>query len=105
MKGFPKPILISIIEHATPDDFGQFLLMSKWVEKVFEKVVKDLKWDMQTYAGFFGSLEYVKYQTHTMCLKAVMKNPFALRYVKDNKTADFIRKYIQAITTFPDNQI
>ena len=107
MKGLPKPILNCIIEHATLDDFGQFLLMSRHVGKVFERVVKDLKRDMQSVFGVYGSLKDTKYQTKSKCLKvvrrcggelefvknqteeicfqAVMKNSFALRYVEDNK--------------------
>ena len=82
MKGLPKPILNCIIEHATPDDFGQFLLMSRHVWKVFGKVVKDLRWDMYNIKNRFTSLSCVKYQTQTLCIEAVKHDALALCFIK-----------------------
>lgn len=83
MKGLHKYILISIIEHATPDDFGQFLLMVRHVEKDFKWVVNQMKRDFEIHTF----LNFVKYQTHKICLLAVKKIPENIVYVK-NKTRE-----------------
>jgi hypothetical protein len=88
MKGLPKPILNPIIEHATPDDFGQFLLMSRHVGKTFSKVVKDLKRDTIN-ARYTGSLDCVKYQTRSLCIKTVNKFRSELKNVKDKRIHAF----------------
>jgi hypothetical protein len=42
MRGFPKPIINSIIDHLSLDVFGEFMLMSRSVVKLFEKFGNDI---------------------------------------------------------------
>ena len=96
MKGLHKYILISIIEHATPDDFGQFLLLFKNVEKDFKGVVKVLQ-RVKKYRLSFSSdgifyyegksLQFAKYQTQTLCNVAVRNRGIELIYV-NNQTEE-----------------
>ena len=90
-----KPILTSIIEHSDLDSFGQFLLMSRHVEKMFEKVVEQLKSDLRLVKLF--KLKDVKYQTHTLCLIAVKAWGSSLKYVQ--KQTDEI--CLAAVNTYP----
>jgi hypothetical protein len=93
MKGLSKYIINSIREHlSTPDDLGQFILVSKSFMKRY-KVMDELNLEMANAKKnyFIGprslidrlSLSYVKYQSVKICLKYVKRNPWDLKYVKN----------------------
>ena len=69
-----KPILIGIIEHATPDELGQFLTLSRSVNKFcngFENVMRYLKQAIFIVKTGFSPLKVVQYyQTETICIEA-----------------------------------
>jgi hypothetical protein len=98
--------MISIIEHATPDDFGQFLLMARHVEKDFKGVVKELRHYMDALRYFKSKRHYqegvffevfldlVKYQTKTLCHKWVEYESRNFMFVKD-KTEELCFKAVK----------
>jgi hypothetical protein len=78
-----KPILNGIIEHATPDELGQFLILSKNVNKFcdgFESVIRYLRDPF--IVNYFIYLYNFKYQTETICIKFVNISARNLLYVK-----------------------
>jgi recombinational DNA repair protein RecR len=76
-----KPIQESIIFHATPNEYGQFLLVSRNIMK-FTKVIDMLKEYLRAirYEGYY--LKFVKHQTDQICLEAVRQNGWALQFVR-----------------------
>ena len=95
-----KPIQESIVFHATPNEFGQFLVMSRSAIK-FTNVIDILKRDFRTVGKYeWGTLEYVKYQTDQICIEAVRKNGMNLQFVNqqtDQICLEAVRKYGHAL--------
>lgn len=64
--------------YSTPNEFGQFLLMSRHVIK-YQKIIDCLKRDLEKVKVNGFALEFVKYQTDTICLEAVKEEGWTLK--------------------------
>jgi hypothetical protein len=88
MKGLLKykPIHEGIICHATLDDFGQFLLTSRFVKKTFYIVVIQLQFNLK-FIIFGYSLNSIRYHTHKedIIQAAVNQNPHARKWINNKK--------------------
>jgi hypothetical protein len=82
-----KPILKDIVVHATPDEFGQIMLISRNILEWFihneYKVLMHLKKAINDDDDF----KDIRYQTKKICSRAIQSDAFNLRYVK-NQTED-----------------
>ena len=77
-----KPIQEGIIFHATPNEFGQFLLVSRRIIK-FPKVIDVLIEDLMNVRLYSNYLKRVIYQTNQLCFEAVRRNGWTLEFVKN----------------------
>jgi hypothetical protein len=84
-----KPILKSITEHATLDDFGEIMLTSRSIHQWFLKNEDHVLMHLKKAIGdcIWYQFDKIKYQNEKICLFAVSLWPNNLRHVK-NQTDD-----------------
>jgi ligand-binding sensor domain-containing protein len=79
MKGLPKPIINSIIDHLSLDVFGEFMLMSRSVMKLFERFGNDIA-NMNGILRLQKILVYVSRHTNEIWF-ANLKNREIVQYI------------------------
>jgi hypothetical protein len=101
-----KPIQESIIFHATPNEYGQFLLLSKRIIK-YQEVILVLKHDLLFVKKKHPyHLNFAKFQTDTICLEAVKLKGTTLQYVRrqtEQICIEAVRNHAYALR-FVENQ-
>jgi hypothetical protein len=103
-----KPILKGITEHASLDDLGHLMLMTKRIRNFFltdfRHVITYLKEYAPRVTRYYLWLKSLKYITNTMCLNAVRHNIEALRFINSEQIQLEVVKYHGQALNYIENQ-